>query len=111
MRRLARVAVVALVAAACSAPVVAYARSVTPHRIDESFQGSSIDYTNVWAWWGTDQPGSVSFPQADGKLTVNVSAAAQPGFNVGGQTRCLAHGDFDAQVDFNLPVWPAQNGV
>jgi hypothetical protein len=65
----------------------------------------------VWAWWGTNQPGLVDFAQGNGVLTVRVSAAAQSDFNAGGQTRCLAHGDFNAQVDFNLVDWPARNGV
>ena len=44
-------------------------------------------------------------------MTVNVGAAAQADFNVSGQTRCLASGDFDARVDFDLGTWPARNGV
>jgi hypothetical protein len=102
--------------AAAIATVAAFSASagggiVTPHRIDETFLGSSIDLTNVWAWWGTNQPGLVTFGQGDGVLTVNVAAGAQPDFNASGGTRCLAHGDFDAQVDFNLVNWPARNGV
>jgi hypothetical protein len=60
---------------------------------------------------GNDQPGLVEFAQENGALTVKVHADAQPDFNVGGQTRCLVHGDFNAQVDFNLVDWPARNGV
>jgi hypothetical protein len=111
MRRFARIGAVAMVAAALVFPGVAGAGIVTPHRIDETFNGSSIDYSHVWAWWGTNQPGLVDFAQGGGVLTVNVSAGAQPDFNVGGQTRCLAHGDFDAQVGFDLLAWPPQNGV
>jgi hypothetical protein len=92
-------------------PVNAAGGIVTPHRIDEAFLGSTIDYANVWAWWGTNQPDDVRFEQGKGVLTVKVSAAARPDFNVGGETRCLVHGDFDAQVDFNLVEWPPQNGV
>jgi hypothetical protein len=84
---------------------------VTPHRIDETFNGSTIDLADVWAWWGTNQPGLATFAQGGGVLTVNVTAGAQPDVNVGSQTRCLAHGDFDAQVDFNLVTWPPMNGI
>jgi hypothetical protein len=101
----------AIIATALALPAVARGGIVTPHRIDETFLGSSIDYSNVWAWWGTNQTGPVSFAQGGGVLTLNVSGAAQPDFNVSGETRCLAHGDFDAQVDFNLVAWPPQNGV
>ena len=101
----------AIIATTLALPAVAQAGIVTPHRIDEPFLGSSIDYSSVWAWWGTNQPGLVSFAQGGGVLTLDVSGAAQPDFNVSGETRCLAHGDFDAQVDFNLVAWPPQNGV
>ena len=102
---------VAAVVAAVAFPAAASGGIVTPHRIDEPFHGSAIDYSSVWAWWGTNQPGLVSFGQGGGVLTVDVSAAAQPDFNASGETRCLAHGDFDARVDFDLAQWPPQNGV
>src|SRR6266550_3039712 len=91
VRILARIGVVASVAAALVFPVTAAGGTVTPHRIDDTFRGSSIDYANVWAFWGTNQPGLVDFAQTNGALTVNVSAGAQP--------------------DFNLVNWPPQNGV
>jgi hypothetical protein len=90
---------------------VARAGVVTPVSIDDRFSETAIDCLHVWAWWGTNQPGLVEFTQGGGVLTVDASAAAQPDFNVSGQTRCLAHGDFDAQVDFDLLTWPPQNGV
>jgi hypothetical protein len=106
-----RFALLAASAAALALPAAADSGIVTPHRVDETFLSSTIDYANVWAWWGTNQPGLIDFAQGDGVFTVRVTAGAQPDFNVGGQTRCLAHGDFDARVDFDLIAWPAQNGV
>jgi hypothetical protein len=106
-----RLFVAALTIAAAAFSASASGGIVTPHHIDENFLGSTIDTTNTWAWWGTNQPGLVSFAQGNGVLTVNVTAAAQPDLNASGQTRCLAHGDFDAQVDFNLVNWPARNGI
>jgi hypothetical protein len=108
MRRLLHLAAALAVAAAFSATA---SGGVSPHRITDMFHGSTIDTSDVWAWWGTNQPGSVSFGQGDGVLTVDVAADAQPDFGAGGQTRCSVHGDFDAQVDFNLVNWPARNGV
>ena len=109
--RLSAARMVLLAALALAAlPAAASGGNVTPRTIDDRFAGSSID-SNVWAWWGTNQPAAVSFAQVKGAMTVNVSAAAQPDFNVSGQTRCLASGDFDARVDFDLSTWPAQNGV
>jgi hypothetical protein len=104
-------AVAAALVASVTAPGLARGGVATPVSIDDNFTGTSIDYTNVWAWWGTGQPDSVSFSQGGGALTVNVSSGAPPDFNVGGQTRCSAHGDFDARVHFNLVNWPPQNGV
>jgi hypothetical protein len=110
VRTLIRIGVAALVAAAFTFPATAAGGIVTPNRIDDSFRGTSID-SNVWASWGTNQPGSIDFSEGGGTLNVNVSAGAQPDFNVGGQTRCEAHGDFDARVGFDLVTWPPQSGV
>src|SRR5262249_36877369 len=104
-------AVAAALVASVVAPGLARGGVVTPVSIDDNFTGPSIDYAHVWAWWGTGQPDFVSFSQGGGTLNVNVGGGAPPDFNVGGQTRCLAHGNFDAQVDFKLVNWPPQNGV
>jgi len=105
------VALAALVLAA-SAPAAVTARggNVTQRTIEDRFAGSTFD-PNVWAWWGTGQPGFLSFAQGKGVMTVNVAADAPPDFNLSGQTRCLASGDFDARVDFNLIAWPSRNGT
>jgi hypothetical protein len=78
--------------------------------IQDSFNGTSIN-RNVWGWYGTNQSGNVALSQADGALTVSVSGSATNDFNAGLGTRCKAHGDFDAQLSFNLAQWPATNGV
>jgi hypothetical protein len=111
MRRLARIGAVAIVVAVFTVAGAARGGVVTPVSINDSFNGTSIDYTKVWAFWGPNQPGLVDFAQGGGTLNVNVSAGAQPDFNVSGTTRCAAHGNFDARVNFNLPIWPPQNGV
>jgi len=98
-------AALALAGAASAAHV-----GVGPRTIDDRFTGKSFD-TNVWAWWGTNQPDQASFTQGGGAMTINVGAGAQPDFNVSGQTRCSVSGDFDARVDFNLINWPSSNGV
>jgi hypothetical protein len=104
-------AVVAVLVATVAAPSLASGGVATPLSIDDNFTGTSIDYAHVWDWWGTNQPDFVSFSQGRGTLNVDVSGGAQPDFNVSGQTRCLAHGNFDARIDFNLAHWPPQNGV
>lgn len=91
-------------------PSLGGAGVVTQRHIGDPFVGSAID-PNVWLPWGTNQPGLIDFGQSGGVMTVNVSASAQPDFVAGGSTRCLAHGDFDARVDFNLVNWPAENGT
>ena len=90
---------------------VASAGIVTPHRIDETFMGTSIDYAHTWWFWGTNQPDAVSFNQANGVMNINVAATAQNDFVVSGGTLCRAHGNFDATVDFNLLTWPSGDGV
>ena len=82
---------------------------VTPHRIDDRFSGQSID-RSVWEF-GTNQPDQITLFEGGGHVTVNVSGAATNDFNVGMSTLCSAHGDFDAQVSFNLVAWPASDGA
>jgi hypothetical protein len=62
-------------------------------------------------WWtgGSDQ--QVAVTQADGVVTVAVSATAPDGFNASVRTRCRVEGDFDAQVDFRLVQWPGTDGI
>jgi hypothetical protein len=110
MKRLLLLGAVVSAAAMLAFPGLGGAGLVTPHRIGDTFVGSAIDL-NVWLPWGTNQPGLINFGQSGGVMTVNVTAGAQPDFVVSGTTRCLAHGDFDARVDFNLVNWPAENGV
>jgi hypothetical protein len=109
MKRLLLVGSLAL-AAALVFPVLGGTGTVTLRHIADPFNGSTID-PNVWLPWGTNQPGLVDLEQSGGVMTVNVSPNAQPDFVGGESTRCLAHGDFDARVDFNLVSWPAENGT
>jgi hypothetical protein len=108
-RLITHLAVLAVVVLASAG--IASAGIVTPHRIDETFKGTSIDYAHTWWFWGTNQPDAVSFNQANDVMNINVAATAQNDFNVGGATLCRAHGDFDATVDFNLPTWPTGDGI
>jgi hypothetical protein len=110
MKRLLLLGALASAAAALGLPVLAGAGVVTQRHISDPFVGSTID-PNVWLPWGTNQPGLVELEQSGGVTTVNVSPDAQPDFVAGETTRCLAHGDFDARVDFNLANWPAENGT
>lgn len=111
MRRCSRSVVIATIVTALALPAVAGGGVVTPHRIDETFSGSSIDYAHTWAFWGTNQPDAVQFYQANGVMNINVAATAQNDFVVSGATQCMARGDFNAVVDFNLPTWPTGDGV
>ena len=108
-RLLAQVAALSAAVLACAC--IASAGIVTPHRIDETFSGTSIDYPHTWWSWGTNQPDAVTFKQANGVMNINVAATAQNDFNVSGATLCRARGDFDATVDFNLPTWPTGDGI
>ena len=110
MRRLVLVGSLVAMVAALAVPGLAGGGVVTQRHLGDQFVGSAID-PNVWLPWGTNQPGLVDFGQSGGVMAVSVSAGAQPDFVVGGTTRCLAHGDFDVRVDFNLVDWPAQGGV
>lgn len=83
---------------------------VSPTHIQDSFRGSSIN-RNVWGSYGTNQPGNVAISQANGALRVSVSGAATNDVNATLGTRCKAHGDFDAQLSFNLVQWPTTNGL
>ncbi len=83
---------------------------VTPHSINDSFAGAAID-PNVWGWYGTNQPDSVTLSQHGGALYVSVSQTATDDFNASLGTRCRLRGDFDATLWFRLVEWPARNGV
>jgi hypothetical protein len=104
--------VVAWVVAALAAGVSAATAFgvVGPTLILDAFNGTSVD-SNVWAWYGTNQPGAVTLLQSDGAFKIQVASTAANDVNVGLGTRCGAHGDFDARLSFNLPVWPAENGL
>ncbi len=62
-------------------------------------------------WWtgGSDQ--QVAVTQANGVVTVAVSATAPDGFNASVRTRCRVEGDFDAEVDFRLVQWPGSDSI
>ena len=83
---------------------------VTPALIHDQFNGTTVD-SNVWAWYGTNQPGAVTLAQSGGAFRIDVASTAANDFNAGLGTRCKAHGDFDARLSFDLPLWPAKNGV
>jgi hypothetical protein len=110
MRRLLLVGSLVSAVATLAFPGLAGGGVVTQRHIGDPFIGSAID-PNVWLPWGTNQPGLVDIVQGGGVMTLNVSASAQPDFVAGVSTRCLAHGDFDARVDFNLVNWPHENGT
>ena len=99
-----------LALAASGVSAAALGGGATPKLIHDSFAGSSID-SNVWGWYGTNQPDSVSISQVNGALTVGVTSTAPNDFNAGLGTRCKARGDFDARLTFDLAAWPAENGV
>jgi ABC-type glycerol-3-phosphate transport system substrate-binding protein len=90
LRRVASATVLTLAVLASAG--VASAGIVTPHRIDETFTGASIDYTLTWWFWNTNQPDSVRFNQANGVMNINIAASAQNDFNGGGATLCRAGG-------------------
>jgi hypothetical protein len=110
MKRLLAVGALVSAVATLTFPALGGAGVVTLRHIGDQFSGSTID-PNVWLPWGTNQPGLINFEQGGGVMAVNVTPDAQPDFVVSGTTRCFAHGDFDARVDFNLVGWPAENGT
>lgn len=100
---------IALLVVAVSASV-ATAGGVKQTVIKDTFGGSSVN-SAVWAFWGGNDSSDVSISQGRGKLTFAIAASAIDGFNSGLSTRCSAHGDFDAQLQFDVPQWPIDNGV
>jgi DNA-binding SARP family transcriptional activator len=62
-------------------------------------------------WWTGGNDEQITVTQADGVVTVAVSAAAPDGFNASVRTRCRAEGDFDAEVSFHLLQWPGTDGI
>lgn len=84
-----------------------------PAVISDDFTGTQIDPT-IWYQIATGTGWSVT--QQNGTVEWSFDAGAQPGGpydQIGGHlgTQCKFPGDFDARVDFSLPVWPDANGV
>ena len=57
-----------------------------------------------------------SIDQTNGELQIDVPADSEPDSGghaivAGVMSRCVLHGDFDAQVDYRLLDWPEANGV
>ena len=84
----------------------------TPHApFLETFSSAAKDPI-----WHTIQRGTdTSFVQQNGRLEITIGANSQPGgvFNdidAHYGLNCSLPGDFDIQVDFSLPEWPAANG-
>ena len=105
----------ALVVSAVIATLVASAVALggvatKKQQIHDSFNTQAINQ-NVWGWYGTNQPENVAFSQAKGALTISVAETATNDVNASLGTRCKARGDFDAMLLFNLPSWPAINGL
>jgi hypothetical protein len=110
-RKLARMPFLFLAVIFAGSPVQAAAGSpaiVTPHRIADSFSGSSID-PKVW-FYGAD-PSQVVLSEGGGHVTFDISASAGDGFIAGMGTSCVARGDFDARLSFDLVAWPLVDGV
>lgn len=79
-----------------------------PYRIADSFDGTSLN-GNVWF---TDiQSAGTTQTVQNGALQLAASSTASSGFHDGILTRCLALGDFDAQIRFTLSAWPAGDDV
>jgi len=78
--------------------------SITRHRIDDGFSGSSIAQ-NVWVATNPD-PANATIVEGGGVLSMSVGAGAAPNDFVVVNTRCSAQGDFDERIGFSLPVWP-----
>jgi hypothetical protein len=77
----------------------------------DSFDGKVID-RSFWLPSGTGP----SIDQTNGELQIDVPANSEPDSGghaivAGVMSRCVLHGDFDAQVDYRLLDWPEANGV
>lgn len=91
-----------------TAPVVR-----TPATISDNFDGTQIDPT---IWYQIATGSGWTLTEKNGYVEFAFGADAQPGgaYNrIGGHlgSQCKFPTDFDARVDFNLPAWPAKNGV
>jgi hypothetical protein len=77
----------------------------------DSFDSTAIDGS---FWLPNDNGPSVD--QTNGVLEIDVPADSEPdpsghAIVAGVMSRCALHGDFDAQVDYQLLDWPPANGV
>ena len=98
-----------LPAASSSArPADAQTGSQLPYRINDSFDGTSL---NGAVWFTDQQSDGTSQDVQDGSLRLAASNAASSGFHDGILTRCQAQGDFDAKIRFTLSTWAAGDDV
>jgi DNA-binding CsgD family transcriptional regulator len=75
--------------------------------INDPLDGSRID-PSIWTVNGG--PG-IQVYENDGRLSVHVRTDAQNAFVAGVFTVCRARGDFNAQVSFDLAMWPRLNAL
>jgi hypothetical protein len=62
--------------------------------------------------WNVDQEGGATLAETNRRIEVTIPASVDMADYTGGYTSaCLLHGDYDIQVDYELPVWQPTSGV
>jgi len=88
-------------------------RKPKPVHIADDFSNAVLN-RRIWKTWGTGTGSSYVQSNGEGVFSIAAGATFDPRIdnassNIG--TKCVFPGNFDARVDFTLPVWPPANGA
>lgn len=105
--------VAALIAIPVGQTLFGGGRALRADEFRDGFSGITID-RGRWEYFAVGSGPTIAATNGRIEVTIPATTQADPGHTISDGhlvTRCEAHGDFDARMDYALVEWPANNGV